>query len=149
MSILFALVNERKKRRSDVNNIVFISSKHVRTFHQKEAIDDTRLVSSTWRASWRHPQESRQLFRRPSCSLCLHLVAIIVPLSQSSINTPDLLSPLTVTFSLLILIQVNLTPMIPPELVNWGSNNYLVPSGDDELFLVQQIIPRGTGVLKL
>lgn len=31
----------------------------------------------------------------------------------------------------------------------WGSNNYLVPSGDDELFLVQRIIPRGTGVLKL
>ncbi|CAL9233886.1 unnamed protein product [Arabidopsis halleri] len=38
------------------------------------------------------------------------------------------------------------TPLMPSELLDCGSVNDLVPSGNDELFLVEKIIPR-TGVL--
>ncbi|ESQ46479.1 hypothetical protein EUTSA_v10000460mg, partial [Eutrema salsugineum] len=34
------------------------------------------------------------------------------------------------------------TPLMPSEIPNCGSSNFLVPCGNDELFLVQKIIPR-------
>lgn len=36
------------------------------------------------------------------------------------------------------------TPLMPPEVLNPGSCNYLVPCGNDELFLVVVIIPRSS-----
>ncbi|EFH57074.1 hypothetical protein ARALYDRAFT_901447 [Arabidopsis lyrata subsp. lyrata] len=42
--------------------------------------------------------------------------------------------------------SLEVTPLIPSELLNSGSVNDLVPSGNDALFLVEKIIPR-TGVL--
>ncbi|KAG7567596.1 hypothetical protein ISN45_Aa04g004540 [Arabidopsis thaliana x Arabidopsis arenosa] len=36
------------------------------------------------------------------------------------------------------------TPLMPPEVLNSGSCNYLVPCGNDELFLVVVIIPRSS-----
>ncbi|ESQ46478.1 hypothetical protein EUTSA_v10000166mg [Eutrema salsugineum] len=39
------------------------------------------------------------------------------------------------------------TPLMPSEISNCGSVNYLVPSGNDELYLVEVIIPRNTDVL--
>ena len=44
---------------------------------------------------------------------------------------------------------LELTPLKPLELLNCCSCNSLVPSGDDELFLVEKIIPPNGGRLYL